>query len=123
MLKQLPSAKKLASLNRRQRKKLRVGEFQELVFKVSIRFRQPMEGPRQDAFVDEFIGLIESRRLAVGGGFGPLEATGIVSAGGRGSATDEDKQAVLNWLLRRPEVADAQTGALVDGWYGWEDDQ
>jgi hypothetical protein len=38
MLKHMPSARKLAHLNRRQRKKLRVGEFQELVFEVSIRF-------------------------------------------------------------------------------------
>ena len=37
MLKHMPSARKLVRLNRRQRKKLRVGEFQELVFEVSRR--------------------------------------------------------------------------------------
>jgi len=67
MLKHMPSVRKLARLNRRQRKKLRVGEFQELVFEASIRFGQPMEGSRLDAFVDGFIDRIESRRLVVGG--------------------------------------------------------
>jgi len=121
MLKHMPSARKLARLNRRQRKKLRVGEFQELVFEVSIRFGQPMEGPRLDAFMDEFIDLVESRRLVAGGGGGGLEAEWVVSTWNRGSTTEEDRRAVLDWLLSHPEVADAKAGALMDGWYDWED--
>jgi uncharacterized protein YggL (DUF469 family) len=121
MLKQIPSARKLARLNRRQRKKLRVGEFQELVFEVSIRFGQPMEGTRLDAFVDGFIDLIESRRLAAGGGGGGLKAEWVVSTWSRGSTTEEDRRAVLDWLLPHPEVVDAKASALIDGWYGWED--
>ena len=121
MLKHMPSARKLARLNRRQRKKLRVGEFQELVFEVNIRFGQSMEGPRLDAFIDEFIDLIESRRLIAGGGCGQLEAQWVVSTWNRGSATEDDRRAVLDWLLPHPEVVDAKAGALIDGWYGWED--
>ena len=120
MLNQIPSARKLVRLNRRQRKKLRVGEFQELVFEVGIRFGQPMEGPRLDAFVDGFIDLVESRRLAAGGGGGGLEAQWVVSTWNRGSATEDDRRAVLDWLLPHPEVVDAKAGALIDGWYGWE---
>jgi len=55
MFKQVPSVRKLARLNRRQRKKLRVGEFQELVFEVRIRFHQSMEEARLDTFLDDFI--------------------------------------------------------------------
>jgi uncharacterized protein YggL (DUF469 family) len=124
MLKQVPSARKLARLNRRQRKKLRVGKFQELVFEVRIRFHQPMEEARLDTFLDGVIELIEARQLVVGGlgGTLPLLATdGIVSALKRGSPTEEDRQAVLDWARRRPEVADAAVGELVDGWYGWDD--
>jgi uncharacterized protein YggL (DUF469 family) len=124
MIKQTPSARKLARMNRRQRKKLRVGEFQELVFEVSIRFCQPMDGPQFDAFADGFIDLIESRCLAVGGIGGQvplLETGGIVSAWDRGSTTEEDRQAVLDWLLRHPNVASAEVGTFIDGWYGWED--
>jgi uncharacterized protein YggL (DUF469 family) len=124
MLRHPSSAQKLARLNRRQRKKLRVGEFQELVFEVRIRFRQPMRDAALDAFVDGFIDLIESRRLIVGGLGGRLpllETTGIVSTRERGSPTEENRLAVLDWLLRRPDVAEAEAGGFVDGWYGWED--
>jgi uncharacterized protein YggL (DUF469 family) len=118
MLKQIPSAQKLARLNRRQRKKLRVGEFQELAFEVTIRFHQPMEDPQLDAFMDSFIDLMESRRLAVGGGGSRMGTKWFVSTWDRGSTTEEDRQTVLDWRLRHPEVADAQAGAFVDGWYG-----
>ena len=124
MLKQIPSVRKLASLNRRQRKKLRVGEFQELVFEVRIRFHQTMEEARLDTFLDDFIELIESRHLVVGGFGGalPLLATdGIVSTLKRGSPTEEDRQAVLDWVRQRPEVAEVEVGEFVDGWYGWDD--
>ncbi len=119
----LPSARRLRRLNRRQRKKLRVGDFQELVFEIRIQFRQSMNEASYDAFLDEFIELIEARQLAVGGMGGQLpwmETDGIVSASGRGSPTATDRQAVLDWLQRHPDVASAQAGDFVDGWYGWE---
>lgn len=87
-------------------------------------FRQPLAEPAYDVLLDAFIELIESRRLIVGGlgGQPPLvEADGIVSAWGRGSPAEEDRQAVLDWLRHRPEVASAEVGEFVDGWYGWED--
>lgn len=124
MLNRLPSARKLRHLNRRQRKKLRVGEFQELVFEVRIQFRQPMSDAPLDAFLDGFIELIESRHLVVGGLGGKLpmlETDCIVSAWGRGSPTEADRQAVLNWLRQRSDVVSAESGELVDGWYGCED--
>jgi len=50
------------------------------------------------------------------GGTLPLLATdGIVSALKRGSSTEEDRQAVLDWVRQRPEVADAAVGEFVDG--------
>lgn len=122
MLNHLPSARTIRRLNRRRRKKLHVGEFQELVFEVRVQFRQPMDDAAHDAFLGGFIELIESRQLAVGGMGGqlPLTATdGVVSTWGRGSPTEEDRSAVVNWLLQRPEVASAAAGDLVDGWYGW----
>ena len=63
MLKHIPSAKKLKRLNRLQRKKLRVDEFQELVFKVRVAFHQPLDEAAYDPFMDAFIDLIEARRL------------------------------------------------------------
>lgn len=76
-----------------------------------------------DAFLDEFIKLIESRQLAVGGMGGQLplmETDGVVSACGRGSPTEEDRAAIVDRLRQRPDAASADAGDLVDGWYGWE---
>lgn len=126
MWNRLPSARKIRRLNRRQRKKLRVGEFQQLVFEVRIRFHHPMDDATHDAFLDGFIALIESRQLAVGGMGGRLpilETDGIVSAWGRGSPSEADRQAVVDWLYRQPEVASAQAGDFIDGWYGHEVEQ
>ena len=65
MLNHLPSARKRRRLNRRQRKKLRVGDFQELVFEVRVQFHQPMEDAAHDAFLDGFIEIIESIVIVV----------------------------------------------------------
>ena len=118
---QLPSTGKLKRLNRRQRKKLLVGEFQELVFDAQIRFAKPLDEPAYDAFIDAFIDFVESRYLVIGGFGGSLplaEMDGLVSKAGPGSATEADRQAVQAWLDERAEVSQVQLGELVDGWYG-----
>lgn len=126
MLKALPTTEQLRRLNRRQRKKHRVGEFRELVFEVRAKFHQALDETAYDSFIDAFIGMIESRRLAVGGMGGRLplvETDGMVSAACRGSPSDDDRRAVAGWLRQRAEVASAKAGDLVDGWYGWDQDR
>jgi len=123
MLKTLPTPEKLQRLNRRQRKKHRVGEFQEFVFEVRAAFRQPLDEADYDVFLDDFIEMIESRQLCVGGMGGHLplaETSGVVQTMRRGSPSEEDRQFVVNWLRQRPEVASAEVGELVDGWYDWD---
>lgn len=122
MLAHRPSTKKLMRLNRRQRKKLRMGEFQEFVFEIKIHFNQALDEAAFDKFLDEFIEFIESRQLIIAGLGGrlPLQETdGIVSTWGRGSTTEKDRQAVRDWLTQHPTVANANTGAFIDGWYGY----
>lgn len=100
-----------------------MGEYQELVCEVRVRFCSPMSDASHGDFLDGFIGPIESRRLAVCGMSGQLpltETDGVVSAWGRGSPTEADRKALLDWLQQRPEVASAQAGDFVDGWYGEE---
>jgi len=123
MLKALPTPEKLQRLNRRQRKKHRVGEFQEFVFEVRAVFRQPLDEADYDVFLDDFIDMIESRQLCIGGMGGQLpltETSGVLQAMKRGSPSEEDRQFVVNWLRQRPEVASAEVGELVDGWRGWD---
>lgn len=125
MLDSLPSARRLRRLNRRQRKKLHVGEFQELVFDVRMAFRQPLDEATHSTLLDAFIAMIETRGLIVGGLGGRLPLTrtdGVIAARGRGSPTEADRQAVLDWLTKRPEVERAVAGEFVDGWYGWGDE-
>jgi uncharacterized protein YggL (DUF469 family) len=55
------------------------------------------------------------------GGHLPLaETSGVVQTMRRGSPSEEDRQFVVNWLRQRPEVASAEVGELVDGWYDWD---
>jgi uncharacterized protein YggL (DUF469 family) len=100
---------------------LRVGEFQELVFEMRIQFRQPMDDASLEVFFDAFIDLVESRHLAVCGGNDLMKMDGVISAWGRGSPTETDRQALLEWLRLRSEVASAEAGDFIDGWYGRED--
>lgn len=120
MLTCLPSAPAIRRLNRRQRKKLRVGEFQEHVFDVRMQFHQPLVDAALDVFLDGFIAFAEARRLVVGGLGGALplsETEAVVSTAGRGSPSESDRHAVLDWLRQRPEVAGAEAGDFIDGWY------
>lgn len=124
MLNDLPTAQKIQRMNRRQRKKLRLGEFQELVFEIRVHFSRSLGCESYDLFLDDFIALIESRHLLVGGMGGQLaidETSGVVAGCGRDSPTEEDRQAILGWVKLRPEVSSAEAGDLVDAWYGWEE--
>jgi uncharacterized protein len=121
MEKQATSKKRIRRLNQRQRKKLRLGEFQELIFLVRIQFQHPLDEIADGVFLSDFIDFIESRKLLIGGmgGTSPqVETDGIIQAS-RGSPSEDDRYAVVAWLCARSEVATASAGDLVDGWYGW----
>lgn len=115
---------RLAKLNRRQRKKYHAGEFQELVFVFEVRFRAAMSDTEQDAFLDAFFDFVEARNLGASActSLRPVEMiTGMVGHFSRGSATEADRQALLEWLQTWPGVESAALGELVDGWYGWDE--
>jgi uncharacterized protein YggL (DUF469 family) len=52
-----------SALNKRLRKKKRVGEFQELGFEVRGELRPGVAGAQLDAFVDRFLAQVEARQL------------------------------------------------------------
>ena len=126
-LNQLPSRRRIHRLNPRQRKKLCVGEFQELGFALHITLRAGLDDAGYSVFFDAFLDLVESRALITAfGGSAPVDADtpqqheGFVCRDGRGSASEDDRSALLAWLQARPEVLEARAGELVDAWYGWE---
>lgn len=115
------STARVRRLNQRQRKKLRVGEFTEYVFDVELTFRELIDDDAHSALIDDLFGFIEERGM-IGGGFGgrfPLtETSGVITAMERGSPSEDDREAVAQWLRARPEVANVSVHALVDGWHG-----
>lgn len=101
--------------SRRLRKKLHLDEFKELGFYVEIEFKEPLAGAVGKELLIAFVeGAIESRGLIYGGG---LECGFVCKAGG-GSATEEDRSAVQQWLLARSEFASVTVQELTDAWYG-----
>jgi len=91
------------------------------MFKLSVGFHTPQEGAAHDTLVNAFIDMIMARGLnmaGMGGQF-PLASTEAwIVKTGHGSPTVEDQQALVDWLLARPEVSSARADALYDSWYG-----
>lgn len=103
-------------MRKRVRKKLRLGEFQEMGFKVAWSFREGTEKEEIFGFWERFIDeAIEARNLAYGGG-GGLRWEGFVARAGRGSASDEDREFLESWLANEPLVDEPAIGELVDAW-------
>jgi hypothetical protein len=111
---------RIRRLNRRQRKKLRVGEFQEFIFQLDATFKFAMDAPAYDAFIDAFTGFADAKGLSVWGMGGRLPITQTdawIQKSGRGSPAQTDRDALVTWLLERPDVATAVAGDFVDGWH------
>lgn len=101
--------------SRRLRKKLHLGEFQELGFLYEATIKV---GVNERAFIDSLLSeTIEPNGLAFGGWVGG----GAVSKLRRGSVSEGERQAVLDWLARRPEVLSLSATGLVDMWHGMID--
>jgi uncharacterized protein YggL (DUF469 family) len=120
MKKDARSTSRLRRLNSRQRKKLRVGEFKENSFDVEFVFRAPVRDVAHSAFIDEFFGFLEARGL-MGGGFASSEpftdVEGVIVRIGRGSPTEEDREAVVGWLRAHRDVVDARVNEFRDAWH------
>jgi uncharacterized protein YggL (DUF469 family) len=109
-------------VNRRLRKKKRVGEFRELGFEVTYRVPDDWSAERREEFLWQFLEhAIEANDLeAGGGGSNPLNFF-VVSAQSRGSATNGQREAVKGWLSQQSVVTLTEVGPLRDAWYGWEE--
>jgi len=104
-------------MKKRLRKKLRLGEFQELGFDVFFRVVDNTPDDVFDGVVDAFIlQAIETNGLSCGGGGKNSEWNVFVTLDRRGSATDEHRQAVQRWLETCPEVKEIRIGPFVDAW-------
>ena len=84
--------------------KERVGEFQELGFKVAFQTRDGLSPDEREELLDAFIhDAIEANGLSFGGGGNEMAWDGFVCrAAPRTSATQEDREAVERWLSSSP---------------------
>jgi uncharacterized protein YggL (DUF469 family) len=104
--------------NRRQRKKLRLGEFQEFGFSVQAAVRDPVDQGAVNALLDDFVECVEAHGLIVGGGVGEA-LHGFVTSGSAGEpVTDAKRGFVVDWLAGRTEFSKVDVGPLTDAWHG-----
>jgi len=104
-------------MKKRLRKKLHLGEFKELGFRVALTFSQEMGEAGLDTFVDNILDEVcEGRETRCAGGGNAKEAAFFLTLP---SAQDPDaqKEALLAWFKARPEVASVEAGPFVDAWH------
>lgn len=104
---------------RRLRKKLRIGEFQELGLSINICFNK--ETITFDSALDQWIEFIESKGWAFGGGGNEnnREFSGFVCQPGLGTLFEQDRAAIQEWLEKQSWITEAVVHELHDAWHGY----
>ena len=100
-------------MKKRLRKKLHKGEFRELGFELDYDYTGDLEGEPFDQFWGDWIRMIESLGLECGGGGAGPQSYFIIKY-------VEQRQAVIDWLGKHPDIANVTAGQLRGAWYGWE---
>ncbi len=103
--------------SRRLRKKLRIGEFQELCFEVELHF--DVQKLDVDAVLDRWIEFVEDQGWAYGGGASRSDArlSGVVCHPANGSLSEADRTRADAWLKAQDWVRDHKLSALKDAWH------
>lgn len=111
------SRQRLKRLKPRQRKKLRVGEFQELGFTVIANLKEDIASSAYDGLLDAWLDIVEQQGVSFGGHFSDGQLDGIVFPV-NGVAVTTDILATLNaWLSARAEVSNVECSELLDVWH------
>jgi uncharacterized protein len=109
--------------NRRQRKKLHLGEFQEFGFEASASFAQELEIDRRAALLDAFLEFIEAHGLLAAVSTNDAFDAYLISGAPHGSTTEADREIVQTWLAGRPDLTGIHVGELSDAWYPSAEDR
>lgn len=110
------SPKRLKRLSPRQRKKLRVGEFQELGFTV-VATLHPQDDAASDAFLNAWLEAVDAHGVSFGGHFSHGQLDGIVFPVAGVKVTAEVQATLSSWLQARAEVASVEASDLLDVWH------
>ena len=101
-------------MRKRLRKKLHIGEFKVLGFRVTGALAE--DADPSDNLLNDLVDFVEARGLQFGGSIGSAKIY-IYVEHDTGSCTDKDREAVGAWLGRRPEVTVVHMHPLEDAWY------
>ena len=123
------SKRRISRLNQRQRKKLFVGKFQQMLVEIKVKFTNNSDQDSYDQFFDIYLEFIEKNHFytlglnAVANGvaesvvFPRLKDKKGNFVSKAGSATVEDLELVRNWLLGRTEIDSILIFRLIDSNY------
>jgi uncharacterized protein len=103
-------------MNKRLRKKKRVGEFQELGIEVSCVVSLGSKSLEFDVWCDDFVLMIESLSLICGGG-GESDTWSVFVCKNKGSVTEENRQSISNWLSENKHVENFEVSGFFDVWH------
>jgi uncharacterized protein YggL (DUF469 family) len=109
----IPSRRRLANWNRRQRKKHHAGEFTELGFTLLVQFDTPLDEVAREHYVLALIEQVEALGLTYGGD----ECSGFVTTYASGSVTMAQRDALHSWVIAYPAVTKAEVSELLDAWH------
>tara|TARA_R110001583_G_scaffold1612_1_gene12681 strand:+ start:38673 stop:39017 length:345 start_codon:yes stop_codon:yes gene_type:complete len=99
-------------------KKLYVGKFAVYGFEVSFKFADVTE-EGFDRFFSDLVSFVDSRDLIMGGAGGTERFSIYISNYGRYlSATEQDREAFIQWLACYDFITDCSVEALSDAYYG-----
>ncbi|MBV7298982.1 50S ribosome-binding protein YggL [Enterovibrio paralichthyis] len=99
--------------SKRLRKKLYLDEFAVFGFLISLKLNTDSDD-ELDTFIESLADFAESRHLLVGGGGMSNIELVIGSALRYGSATEQDRESIKEWIEERNEVDLLELGPLVD---------
>ena len=109
----IPSRRRLANWNRRQRKKHHAGEFTEFGFTLSVQFAAPQDEAAREQYVAALIEHVEALGLTYGGD----ENSGFVTTYTSGSVTLAQRDSLHAWVSAYPAVGRADVSELLDAWH------
>lgn len=105
-------------MKKRLRRKLRLAEFQELGFEISVRFKPGLDDDGIQGFFDRLVDAVEERDLVVIGSTEENGFSGNVLRNGRGSTVEADREHLKKMLDADPATTEQTVGPLMDAWHG-----
>ncbi|MDK4689492.1 50S ribosome-binding protein YggL [Kingella negevensis] len=110
---------RLKKLNSRQRKKFHLGEFTCLDFSVKGALLPKFHNTKSTTlFMDNLIDFIENHKIHMGGSIHLENGDFELIFDHKRTLTLQDKDLIINWLMKRYDVAQLVSSDLFNAYYG-----